>query len=88
MKEARKEVENWAFDNGFEYRKFVGICRDLPFGYLYIDFKGEDVEVALYGSGNMVGRFRRPLNVVEGHWLTAAIKNLCYKYVDKVLFNE
>jgi hypothetical protein len=88
MKEAREKVENWAFDNGFEYRKFVGLCRDLPFGHLYIDFKGEDVEVALYGRGDMTGRLRRPLNIVEGHWLTLAIKDLCYKYVDKVLFNE
>lgn len=89
---SKQKVVDWALSNGFEERQGVGYVKALPFGWVYVDFKGDDIEVCVTAEGGDKGSLmaseRQPLWLV-GHvdvdaWLSEWIKGMLYKYVDEV----
>ena len=93
MAEAVKKVREWALANGFEERNGVGYCRRLPFGFAYLDFKGEELEMTITAEGLEKGRLmvseRQPLYLALhcklDYWLLHWLKCMLYKYIDEVI---
>ena len=93
MAEAVKKVREWALANGFEERNSVGYYRRLPFGFAYLDFKGEELEMTITAEGLEKGRLmvseRQPLYLALhcklDYWLLHWLKCILYKYIDEVI---
>jgi hypothetical protein len=91
--EAIGRVKEWALSNGFEERRGVGFCRRLPFGFAYLDFKGEELEMTITAvgldKGHLMASERQPLwlslHCDLGDWLLHWLKCMLYKYVDAIL---
>lgn len=93
MGETIGRVKEWALSNGFEERRGVGFCRRLPFGFAYLDFKGEELEMTITAEGLDKGRLmaseRQPLYLALhcklDDWLLCWLKWMLYKYIDAIL---
>ena len=93
MAEVIGKVKNWALSNGFEERNSVGYVRRLPFGFAYLGFKGEDLEMTItaYGGdkGSLMDQERQPLHLALhcdlDDWLLHWLKCMLYKYIDEVI---
>ena len=93
MAEVIKKVREWALSNGFEERNSVGYCRRLPFGFAYLDFKGEELEMTITAEGLDKGHLmaieRQPLYLALhcklDEWLLRWLKCMLYKYIDAIL---
>lgn len=93
MAEAVKKVREWALSNGFEERNGVGYCRRLPFGFAYLNFKGEELEMTITAEGgdkgSLMAQERQPLYLALhcdlDEWLLHWLKCMLYKYIDAIL---
>lgn len=93
MAEAVKKVREWALANDFEELNSVGYCRRLPFGFAYLEFKGEDLKMTITAEcldkGRLMVSERQPLYLVLhcklDDWLLLWLKCMLYKYIDAIL---
>lgn len=93
MAAAVKKVREWALSNGFEERNSVGYCRRLPFGFAYLDFKGEELEMIITAEGldkgHLMASDKQPLYLALhcklDDWLLLWLKYMLYKYIDAIL---
>lgn len=93
MAEVVGKVNKWALSNGFEERNGVGYVRRLPFGFAYLGFKGEDLEMTITAEGgdkgSLMAQERQPLHLALhcdlDDWLLRWLKCMLYKYIDEVI---
>ena len=93
MGEVIGKIKEWALSNGFEERRGIGYCRRLPFGFAYLDFKGEELEMTITAEGLEKGYLmvseRQPLYLALhcglDYWLLHWLKCMLYKYIDAIL---
>ena len=96
IEEAKKRVIEWAEDYKFEAMTDNTYRRKFPFGSIYIEFKGEDVQVNANvedcNGGIVMISERQPLwlslHCVSDSFLKSWIRLMVHKLIDNVMFNE